>query len=166
VKLVGRFGETTVEIEVERAGTGYTIKIGEHELHANLVKANEYLRSLELEDGTQYYIGHHRDGSTHEISFPDRTIHVDVFDPLALRRRRREDEEDGEASNIRAMMPGRVVKILVAEGATVRKGTGLLIVEAMKMENEITSPRDAVVRAIRVEAGQAVDNGDELIVLE
>ncbi|HVT04052.1 MAG TPA: biotin/lipoyl-containing protein [Thermoanaerobaculia bacterium] len=166
MKLIGRFGDQNVEIEVDRDGSGYKVTLGGRELHADLVKANEYLRSLLLEDGTQYFIGHHRDGSLHEISFADRTLHVEVLDPLALHRRRREDEEDGEAANVCAMMPGRVVKILVTEGETVRKGAGLLIVEAMKMENEITSPRDAVVRAIRVEPGQAVDNGDELIVLE
>lgn len=165
MKLTGKFGDHEVEIEVERAGSGYRVTLGGRELHADLVLANEYLRSLQLEDGTQYCIGHHRDGFRHEISFADRTIHVEILDPLA-RRRRSEDEEDSEAGNVRAMMPGRVVKILVAEGETVRKGSGLLIVEAMKMENEIASPRDAVIRAIRVEPGQAVDNGDELIVLE
>ena len=56
-------------------------------------------------------------------------------------------------------MPGKVVKILVEEGQTVQKGETLIILEAMKMENEIKSSLNGVVKAIHVKEGQALENG-------
>jgi pyruvate carboxylase subunit B len=64
---------------------------------------------------------------------------------------------------IRAPMPGMVVRIEVAEGDRVRTGQGVVIVEAMKMENELAAPTDAVVGRIHVEEGQAVEK-DQILV--
>jgi pyruvate carboxylase subunit B len=62
-------------------------------------------------------------------------------------------------------MPGRVVKFLVSEGDEVISGQGLVVLEAMKMENEITAERAGTVRKILVEEGQAVEGGDSLFEL-
>jgi len=63
-------------------------------------------------------------------------------------------------------MPGKVVKINVQEGETVRKGQVLLIVEAMKTENNICAGRDGIVKKVNVSAGESVDTMMELINLE
>ncbi|HUF65044.1 MAG TPA: biotin/lipoyl-containing protein [Gemmatimonadaceae bacterium] len=65
-----------------------------------------------------------------------------------------------------APMPGLVVRVLVAEGATVQTGEGLVVMEAMKMENELRAPATAVVRRIHASAGAAVEKGALLIELE
>ncbi|MDK2783686.1 MAG: glutaconyl-CoA/methylmalonyl-CoA decarboxylase subunit gamma, partial [Thermococcaceae archaeon] len=62
-------------------------------------------------------------------------------------------------------MPGKVLRILVREGDEVKAGQGLLVLEAMKMENEIPSPRDGVVKKILVKEGDTVDTGQPLIEL-
>ncbi len=67
---------------------------------------------------------------------------------------------------ISVAMPGRVVAVQVAEGEAVTKGQRLLIIEAMKMENEVKCPRDGVVMAVRVAAGDAVEAGQALVELE
>lgn len=67
---------------------------------------------------------------------------------------------------IRAMMPGRVVAILATRGENVKKGGGILVVEAMKMENEVTTPAAGRVVEIRVEPGQTVETGQVLAVIE
>lgn len=67
--------------------------------------------------------------------------------------------------SVRAPMPGLLKSLLVAEGAAVRKGQPLCILEAMKMENEIKSPGDFIVKRILVEAGNAVEKGAMLIEL-
>jgi pyruvate carboxylase subunit B len=67
---------------------------------------------------------------------------------------------------VKAPMPGKVIKVLVAEGEAVRKNQTLLIVEAMKMENEIKSGREAVVRKVHVAAGDLVDAARPLVELE
>ena len=64
---------------------------------------------------------------------------------------------------VKSPMPGRVLKVLVAEGDEVSVGTPLVVVEAMKMENELTAARDGVVKAIFVAAGSTVESGARLI---
>lgn len=64
---------------------------------------------------------------------------------------------------VRAPMPGLVLRLEVTEGDTVRAGAGLVVLEAMKMENEITAPAGGVVKRLLVRAGQAVEKGTELV---
>ena len=71
-----------------------------------------------------------------------------------------------KAGDIRAPMPGLVVKMLVKEGEKVKRGKGLILVEAMKMENEIKAPVDGVVDKIKVEAGKTVDKNQLLLVIK
>lgn len=166
MKLVCRMNEEITEVTVERSGAGYCVVIGERSYEVDLATANNRLRSVTLDDNRQYLVAHHQSGNNHEVSFADRTIHVELFDPLAMKRRRREEEDGGGESHIRANMPGRVIKILAAVGDDVVKGQGLLIVEAMKMENEIVAPRDGKIASLPVEEGKPVENGDDLVVLE
>jgi biotin carboxyl carrier protein len=62
-------------------------------------------------------------------------------------------------------MPGRIVRVLVSEGDTVTKGTPLVVVEAMKMENEIKSPRDGTVTRVAIGAGDLVESRAVLVEL-
>jgi len=70
------------------------------------------------------------------------------------------------AGIVKASMPGMIVKIPVESGQVVRKGQGLVIVEAMKMENEIKSPVDGKVLEIRCKSLQAVEKGETLMIIE
>ncbi len=67
---------------------------------------------------------------------------------------------------VRAPMPGRVVAVLVEEGASVARGAPLLILEAMKMQNEVPSPAGGVVKEVQVRAGTTVGKEDILLVIE
>jgi biotin carboxyl carrier protein len=67
---------------------------------------------------------------------------------------------------VRTPIPGRIVSVAVAAGDTVDLGQPLLVVEAMKMQNEVTAPRAGAVRRVEVEAGRPVDAGDLLLVIE
>ena len=69
------------------------------------------------------------------------------------------------ASVVEAPMPGKILKISVAVGASVSSGDVLLILEAMKMENEISAPAGGTVREIRAREGDSVNTGDVLVVL-
>ena len=62
-------------------------------------------------------------------------------------------------------MPGRVISIKVKEGDSVKIGSPLLVLEAMKMQNEVISNLDGVVREIRVSEGDLVESGDVLVVI-
>jgi biotin carboxyl carrier protein len=63
-------------------------------------------------------------------------------------------------------MPGKVARVLVSVGDTVEAGSGLVVIEAMKMENEITSPRAGRVTAVEVEQGRTVESGAPLVIIE
>ena len=67
---------------------------------------------------------------------------------------------------VAAEMPGKVVKIHLRPGSPVHEGQGVVVVEAMKMENEIPSPIDGVVREVEVSEGQTVEAGTTLFVVE
>ncbi len=67
---------------------------------------------------------------------------------------------------VRAPMPGLVLLVEVEEGHSVRTGDGLVIIEAMKMENEITAPTDGIVRDLSVGAGQPIEQGSLICVIE
>ncbi len=82
---------------------------------------------------------------------------------LAAAAQPRGDKARGET--LRAPIAGKVVKVLVAPGDAVAPGTAVIVLEAMKMENEIVSERGGTVGAVHKQAGQAVDTGDVLVEL-
>lgn len=69
------------------------------------------------------------------------------------------------AETVKAPMPGKILSVAVSAGQAVKKGETLLILEAMKMQNEIAAPHDAVVSEVRVAANQTVSTGDDMVVL-
>jgi biotin carboxyl carrier protein len=69
-------------------------------------------------------------------------------------------------AKVKAPMPGKVLRVLVAANQEVTAGQGLLVMEAMKMENELRSPRAGVVREIKAAEGQAVETGALLVIVE
>ncbi|HUY15466.1 MAG TPA: biotin/lipoyl-containing protein [Terriglobia bacterium] len=73
--------------------------------------------------------------------------------------------EGGAPQEIRAPMPGRIVKVLASEGLQVEAGDGLVVIEAMKMQNEIRAPRPGRVEKILVEEGNGVEAGASLLLL-
>ncbi len=79
--------------------------------------------------------------------------------------RRAKASGDGPVE-VRAQMPGKVVKVLVAAGATVEAGQGLVVVEAMKMQNEMKAPKGGRVARVHAREGATVTAGEPLVVVE
>ena len=69
------------------------------------------------------------------------------------------------ATTVKAPMPGKILSVAVSAGQAVKKGDLLLVLEAMKMQNEIYAPQDATVSEVRVSANQAVATGEDMVVL-
>ena len=103
--------------------------------------------------------------SAGEVSVNGRVFHIDVFDPRELRGRRSAADSSGPQA-ITAPMPGRVIRVLVEPRQEVAAGEGLIVVEAMKMQNEMKAPRAGRVAAIKTVAGATVSAGDVLLVIE
>src|SRR5213082_2551529 len=88
MRFVARHDGREIPVEVERHGSGYRVKLGEQWIEADLASAGPALRSLRLADGTQYALVHHQNGNQHEVTLAESTIHVEITDPLALRRKK------------------------------------------------------------------------------
>lgn len=67
---------------------------------------------------------------------------------------------------VSAPMPGKILAVEVSEGQAVKRGDNLLILEAMKMQNEIKAPRDGIIKALFVTPGKAVTSGEVLLIIE
>ena len=97
------------------------------------------------------------------------TFEVESAARAALRARAVRDHDHGTGSgaplDIRAIIPGRVAAVAVAVGDDVTAGQPLLVVEAMKMQNELRAPRDGTVRQVAAAVGSTVEMGDLLVVL-
>ena len=103
--------------------------------------------------------------SSGEVSVNGRTFRVEVFDPRGLRSRERGGERQGR-QKIVAAMPGRVIRVLVELNQAVEAGQGLIVVEAMKMQNEMKSPQAGRVVEMKTAEGAAVFAGEVLLMIE
>ena len=103
-------------------------------------------------DGTSAWVG-------------DRQFAVQIDDPRELSAEAAAGGAGGRRE-VKAPMPGRVIRVLVAEGDEVAAGQGLVVVEAMKMQNEMPAPKAGRVVAVGVKAGDAVVNGQLLAAIE
>ena len=121
-----------------------------------LVDGRSYDLRIEEEDGrlTVIHRGNH--------------YHCTVLDERLADLRRRAGAGDRPAGRtvVKSPMPGLIVKILVEVGQEVKKGDRLLILEAMKMENDVKAPRPGKVTSLSVAPGQAVEGGRELAIIE
>ena len=117
-------------------------------------------------------------GDSHQIRIaprPDGTLtlhtglaeyHAEVTDPRSWRGRRHGAVEAEGRQQITAPMPGKVVRLLVKQGDLVEAGQGLLVVEAMKMQNEIRSPKSGKIEKLFAKEGQPVNAGEVLLWVE
>jgi biotin carboxyl carrier protein len=103
-------------------------------------------------------------GDDYTVTSGGRVQRLKLLDERSLRARKGgAGEGDRE---IRAVMPGKVVAVLVDKGATVEAGTGIMVIEAMKMENEIKATRAGTITEIHVTPGQTVEAGELLAVVD
>ncbi|MDQ1558790.1 MAG: hypothetical protein QOD32_1850 [Pyrinomonadaceae bacterium] len=105
-------------------------------------------------------------GGAREVQIGDEVFQVRLVDLRRLGGARGAGAEASGRAQVAASMPGKVVRVLVEVGAQVEAGDGLVVVEAMKMQNELKSPKGGAVVEVRAEAGATVNAGDVLVVVE
>lgn len=165
------------KVTLEREGDTWTATVGEttYRLDSKEIRsaADTRLLSLVVEGHGQFEVAvrHERrrgaEDGVYQVATGALARKVEVVAPLAhLAREAHRGVAGTGLEQVTAYMPGRVVEILVEEGAEVTAGQGVVVLEAMKMENEIQAERDGVVRRLLVEAGQAVEGGDPLFEIE
>lgn len=100
-----------------------------------------------------------------EVSVNGRVFGVEIADPRGVRGHRRAAGSEGRQA-VAAPMPGRVIRLLVEPGAEVQAGQGLIVVEAMKMQNEMKSPKAGRIVEVKAAAGDTVTAGQILMVVD
>jgi len=157
-----RRGRRVYEVSVTEAGGNLRVSIDGEPFQADI---------LRLADGAYSLIA---DGRSIEVAVSRR---AEAWEAATGGRRYRLREGDAEeesgvggsatggARELRATLPGKILEVRVTPGQKVRVGDGLIVVEAMKMENELRSPVDARVERVAVEKGQTVEAGELLCLL-
>lgn len=164
MKLEARIGKENYEINVERKKECYKILLGDREFSIQSRKVEASVYSL-LIDNKSYELSVDNDGENIVIEVGGEVFHINIFDAKYSRERRTDAGLEGQQV-IKSIMPGKVIKLLTSTGDEVKEGQGLIIMEAMKMENEITSPKSGRVVDIKVKEGNTVESDAELIVIE
>ena len=103
---------------------------------------------------------------TFDVNLRGHNYTITIVDPKRLRSAQSSGHHQHGATEILAPMPGKVVRVLVEVGAEVEAGAGIVVVEAMKMQNEMKSPRAGVVVSLGFAPGATVNSGDVLAVVE
>jgi biotin carboxyl carrier protein len=103
-------------------------------------------------------------GGPYVVNVGPREYRMELRDPRQWRRRGSSHELEGP-QEITAPMPGKIVKVLVAEGQEVQRDQGLLVIEAMKMQNELRAPRAGRVERVYMAEGRGVESGARLLLL-
>jgi len=167
MELIVKHVDGDMRVKIERRGGEYRLQIGDKSYVILSAETNQGVRSL-LIDGGQYEVAVRSvGGDRYEVTSSAGTETLRVQDPLTHLAEQAHDKGASSGRRIvEAYMPGRVVALLVEEGDEVTAGQGIVVLEAMKMENEIDAERDGVIAKIHVERGQAVERGDPLFELE
>jgi biotin carboxyl carrier protein len=173
-------GGRRVRVELAREEQGWRATVDGRAMHVDATQTGAWMSLLAGPADVASGFSRTWLASSHEIAIADRgrgamVVHVDgtaipltIVDSRAIRLRRGHSETATAAGPqaIAAPMPGRVVKVLVKPGEAVTAGQGLVVVEAMKMENELRSPKDGTVADVRASEGMLVEAGAVLAIVE
>ncbi len=154
----------TLSVDVRGQDGRYAVDLDGRRLDVDVFDAGRHFVSL-LVEGRSYDLGIEKRATGYDVCFPDDTIHVELGATIAGAEAVSKKAQSGPA-RIAAPMPGKLVRVLVDLGEEVSAGQGLVVMEAMKMENELRAPRAGRVAEIAVQEGQAVETGALLAVVE
>jgi biotin carboxyl carrier protein len=151
-------------LDLNRADGRWSCRLDGREFEIDAILTRPDVLSLRIGDRA-YEVKSERVANDLHLWVGSTCFAVEVRDPRSLRGRTRAGDDHGPRK-IAAPMPGKVVRLLVHEGDEVEPGSGVAVVEAMKMQNEIKSPKKGTIQKILVSKGAAVNAGDVLAIVE
>ncbi len=158
--------EHSVSLSLNEGLTAVEIDDRSYQVEVRETSAGVYL----LIDGTEVYRSRVEPSpgppNSFSVALRGEDYDVQIIDPKRLRGSQISGAHDHGSAEIMSPMPGKVVRVLVAVGANVEAGAGILVVEAMKMQNELKSPKAGVVVSINAQTGATVSAGEVLAVVE
>ncbi len=168
MKLIAELNQEKHEISVKREDEKVFAEVDgrKYELEASEVEPNTFLFKNDGRIFECLVSPTDKQSGVTQVRVGTASFDVKLFDPKRLRGAGGSDNNADGIAEIRTQMPGKVVRILVEEGAEIEVGEGVIVVEAMKMQNEMKSPKDGIVKEIRVAEGATVNAGDILAIIE
>ena len=151
-------------LDLSPAEGRWSCRVDGREVEVDAVLARPNVLSLRI-GNTAHEVKCERVGGDVHVWVGSRRFAAEVRDPRSLRNRTRAVDDHGP-KKLTAPMPGKVVRILLSQGTEVEAGAGVLVVEAMKMQNEVRSPKKGTIQKILVGEGTAVNAGDVLAIVE
>ena len=149
-------------IELERDASGWSVTLDGRPVAVDAVEIAPNALSILLEGQSfEINVTPSSDGKL-KLQTRAQEFTAEIIDPRAWSGRRHGNVEAEGRQQIVAPMPGKIVRVLVQAGDHVEAGQGLLVVEAMKMQNEIRSPKSGTVERILAKEGQPVNAGEVL----
>ena len=162
---VSIFGKTHI-VELEHRADGWQASIdGKSEITVDVAEIYPNVFSILISGHSHEVYVTPSSGGQLQLHTGGLEFLAEVIDPRSWRGRRHSGAEAEGRQQILAPMPGKVVRLLVKAGDAVEAGQGLLVVEAMKMQNEIRSPKNGAVERVQVAEGQAVNAGEVLVIV-
>ncbi len=161
----GNPGETISGNPATRNEGAWSVRLDGREFAVNFVRISENVFSLIL-DGESLEIRFESAGDNQRLLIRGRTYDCLVTNPRSLKNRKRTGSATDGAQEIRSSMPGKVVRILAQAGDAIAAGQGILVIEAMKMQNEVRAPKAGVLTKITARQGVNVNAGEVLAVIE
>lgn len=151
-------------VELRRAADGWTCAMEGQARAVDLMEVAPGVFSLLLE-GQSFVLHVERVDDNYRVHTRGTDLVAVVDNPRRWAGRGGGALGRGGRQEITAPMPGKVIRVLVADKQEVEEGQGLVVVEAMKMQNEIPSPQNGVVEKVLVQEGDTVEHGETLLVV-
>jgi biotin carboxyl carrier protein len=157
-------GGRLYKLEVQRSGSGWSCRVDGQIFPVDAVSPRPGILSL-FHDGRSYEARREQAPDGAFLWLNGTRYAAEARDPRSLRYRRSRTQTAGP-KKLTASMPGKVIRLLVKERDPVEAGQAAVVVEAMKMQNELKSPKQGIVQKILVAEGTTVNAGDVLLIVE
>lgn len=168
MKLQAELNNEKHEIEIRRDGEKVLARVDDREynLEASEVEPNVYLLKNENKIYEVFVSPSTNQNEPWQVKVKNQAFEINLIDPKRLRGADGSLEQADGIAEIKTAMPGKLVRVMVEAGAAIKQGEPVLVVEAMKMQNEMKSSKDGIVKEIRFAEGATVNAGDVLAIIE
>ena len=166
MKYQVRISGQEFKVGIKEKEGGLQVDLGGKQINAHLVELKKNRIYSLLVDNRAYDLEIRRQDGEFEINYGGRKYSGEILQETLAKLKSTAPQEVLKQKKLKAPMPGLIVRVEVQEGQVIKSGEGVVIMEAMKMENEIKSPYEGKVKKILVREKQTVDKDQVLLVLE
>lgn len=166
MKFIALIRGKEVPIDVVRKNGQYSLTLGGKSFTVDAIRPSHQSLSMII-GGRSYEVGIEKRGNHIAVYLFNDTVELELFDARKFRAKEL-TKKSGLAGSYKVLapMPGKIIRVDVQENAQVTEGDSLLIMEAMKMQNELKAPRTGIVKHVYVKEGEPVSPSQLLLVLE